>query len=285
MLLLLITFGFMVSTSHARMTHNNHHFLILPRGGALFGFFRGMSVAQHYRTSLEDQITLLERQLRMAKEEALQLRKLLNVSAKTSRRQSVAETRDEQAVWKEQLSLLLAQMLDMEILQKELQTLLNDERERSTELEKQLKNEKANVEELIETHEAEMKELQKTLDNILQKQLKELRKTMDIQIKEASEKAVKETLRKGEEKMKEAVDRVQTKAQKELDLERQKSEDAVERERVKMRKLVKALADREKKLFSNHDQQERRGTVVSNMSSLASTMKQAGPNNVRSPLK
>ena len=224
---------------------------------------------------------LLERQLRTAKEESLQLRKLLKLSMQSSRRQSAVETRNEQTVWKEQLSMVLAQMVDMEILQKELETLLNDERKRATELEKQLKNGKANVQELIQTHDAEMKELQKTLDNMLQKQLNDLRKTMEIQIKEASEKAVKETLRKGEEKLKEAVDKVQTKAQKELDLERQKSEDAVERERVKMRKLVKALADREKKLFSNHDQQERRGTVISNKSSMASTMKQAGPSSIK----
>ena len=74
---------------------------------------------------------------------------------------------------------------------------------------------------------------------------------------------IKEDVNKAGEKIKEAIDKVQHKAEKELQIEREKAEDAIERERVKMRKLVKALAEREKKLLSNHEQQQKQRGVKS----------------------
>jgi len=260
-------------------------FIKLPRGGALFDFFRGKSATQRYQYSLEEQVRLLERQLRTTKDEATQVRKLLKLASQTSRRHAVNQAREEQAIFKAELSVLLAQLAKMEGLKKDLELLLEEEQKRVVELEKLLKGEEANAEELLKQHEAEIMELQKALNMKMQKQVDELQKTMDTKIKEATNHARTEALKQLDEKIKDAVEKVQTKAEKDLELERQKSLEAVERERVKMRKLVKALAEREKKVFTNHEQQQHRGTMISGTSSLASNMKQTGTNSVRSPIK
>jgi NADH dehydrogenase/NADH:ubiquinone oxidoreductase subunit G len=274
----------LISVSYST-TIPRYPFIKLPRGGALFDFFRGKSASQRYQYSLEEQVSLLERQLRTAKDEATQLRKLLKLASQTSRRQAVNQTREEQAIFQAELSALLAQLAKMESLKKELELLLEEEQKRVVELEKLLKGEKANVQELIEKHEAEIKELQKALNMKMQKQIDELQKTMGTKIKDATNHARTEALKQLDEKIKDAVEKVQTKAERDLELERQKSLEAVERERVKMRKLVKALAEREKKVFTNHEQQQQRGTMISGKSSLASNMKQTGTNSVRSPIK
>lgn len=260
-------------------------FIMLPRGGALFDFFRGKSASQRYQHSLEEQVRVLERQLRTTKDEATQLRKLLKLASQTSRRQAVNQTREEQAFFQAELSVLMAQLAKMESLKLELEQLLEEEQKRAVELEKLLKGEKANVGELIKKHDAEIKELQKALNMKMQKQVDELQKTMDTKIKDATNHARAEALKLLDEKIKQAVEKVQTKAEKDLELERLKSLEAVERERVKMRKLVKALAEREKKVFTDHEQQQHRGTVISGKSSFASNMKQTGTNSVRPPIK
>jgi hypothetical protein len=71
-------------------------------------------------------------------------------------------------------------------------------------------------------------------------------------------------------KMTHAVEKEQEKAELQLQRERQRWEQAVEKERIKMRKLVKALATKEKKILAEAERKQQTPTGTRSSSSSSS---------------
>jgi chromosome segregation ATPase len=242
------------------------------RGGGWF-FFGSSRVEDRYRKSLEDQIQILERQVRAAREETTQLRKLAKLTAGNSIAYGTGMT----ATLKEEIAMLQKQISQLENFKQELELLLKEEQQRSADLQAKLETAGANALELHNQHLLAMEELEKKMLERAKKQLEELNALMDVRIKEAAGKARRDALQEMDQKISEAVSKVEAKAKAELEDERQKAADAVEKERAKMRKLVKALAEREKKAS---DKASGKATVAT-----SSRKQPATPTSVRSPIK
>lgn len=242
----------------------------IPRGGGWFPW--SSNVEDRYRQVLEDQIQNLERQVRAAKDEATQMRQLLKLS---SRKVGV------DASMKTELSLLQEQVKQLQAFQKELEALLKDEQKMTAALEKKLASAGADSSDLQTQHKVEMEMLEKTLIQKSKKQLEDLQTLMEQRVKEAAERARQEALAEVDAKVKVAVSKVEQKAKADLEQERKRAADAVEKERAKMRKLVKALAEREKKVGAKAG---KNSAVRSNPASM-SARKPKNPTSVRSPIK
>ena len=74
---------------------------------------------------------------------------------------------------------------------------------------------------------------------------------MELRIQQATEAAHQAAMAQMDHKLAELTEHLRLEKERELEVERKRSVDAVEKEKVKMRKLVRALANREKKLFAN----------------------------------
>lgn len=226
-----------------------------------------------YRKSLEDQIQILERQVRAAREETTQLRKLAKLTAGNSKTYGTGMT----ASLKEEIVMLQKQIIQLENFKQELELLLKEEQQRSADLQAKLETAGADALELHNQHLLAMEELEKKMLERAKKQLEELNALMDVRIKEAAGKARRDALQEMDQKISEAVSKVEAKAKTELEDERQKAADAVEKERAKMRKLVKALAEREKKAT---EKASGKATVATSSRKQPTT-----PTSVRSPIK
>lgn len=247
--------------------------------------------AQQYRETLEEQVLLLGRQLRTAREEATQLRKLLKVAGETNRKATVNDikvAKMNQTTLKKQLATLREQITQLEKFQAELQKLLEEEKEKTKELERKLATESDKAVAFQKKYQAEIAQLETTLVAKTKKQLQELENLMERRVKEAAETARTKALQELEKQVASVEKKVQSKADQKLQNERRKAAEAVERERIKMRKLVKALAEREKKLFAKHEENERKqdpsNTLPSQRVSPKSTFARKPVKNIRSPL-
>jgi hypothetical protein len=216
-------------------------------GGWLFGWGRRDSTKnseKRYRQELEDQLVVLERQLRAARDEATQLRKL----AKLSRPSVAASLRSE-------IKMLQDQILQLENFQQELQRLLQQEKDLVQSLQEQLIQAGVDAKQLQADHAAAMEELEHKMLVQSQKQWENFHRNLEQRIAEAASRARQEALEEMDRTVKAAVQSAEAKFYLQLEAERQKSVQAVEIERVKMRKLVKALADREQKQQQQQQQQ------------------------------
>eukprot|EP00548_Thalassiothrix_antarctica_P000822 CAMPEP_0194147024 /NCGR_PEP_ID=MMETSP0152-20130528/22474_1 /TAXON_ID=1049557 /ORGANISM="Thalassiothrix antarctica, Strain L6-D1" /LENGTH=290 /DNA_ID=CAMNT_0038847695 /DNA_START=309 /DNA_END=1181 /DNA_ORIENTATION=- len=214
----------------------------VPRGGGwLGGLLSGWKAEDYYRQTLEDQIQNLERQVRAAQEEATQLRKLLKLSSQANRQQASS------ASLRQELSVLQKQIKQLEIFQSESEKLLKDEEKRIKELTKKLEDSNTDLIEIQKQHRLEMEKLEKELLERSKEQVEALTRLMEERVQEATKRAKAEAMIEMDSKIKDAISKTEAIAESRLEEERKKAVLAVENERIKMRKLVKALADREKR--------------------------------------
>mmetsp|Transcript_8301 Transcript_8301/g.12782 ORF Transcript_8301/g.12782 Transcript_8301/m.12782 type:complete len:313 (+) Transcript_8301:84-1022(+) len=303
-IMLLVTLALFQPCGSVSLTTMSTAIISNTRGGALFGLIKSKgkkkkNAKETYRQTLEDQIQNLERQVRSAKEESSQFRKMLKLASSSSRGASFSLQKE--------LQLLQKQIEHLEIFQAELEKLLKEEVKRNVDLQNQLTNADMDVKALREQHKGEMEALEKALLKTGKAQLEKVTKLMEERIKEAAERARMETMLEMEAKLKEALRQAEAKAEHALAEERRKGAEAVENERVKMRKLIKALADREKKAVAgvqekfkkkmtnskkkkkhtkNNDNESEtsKSNVVSIKSSIKSKRRVLPSPNVRSPI-
>jgi septal ring factor EnvC (AmiA/AmiB activator) len=246
----------------------------IPRGGAWLFWTRA---EDRYRQTLQDQIQNLERQVRGAREESTQLRKLLKLASRN--RSGAADS------IKQEIALLSKQVMQLEHFQQELEKLLEEEQQRTAELEQKLAESEANLLEVHNQHLLELEQLEQVLLEKSKQSLDDLNKLMVERVKEAADRARQEALAEVDQKIATAVEKVEIKARAALEEERKKAADAVEKERIKMRKLVKALAEREKKAAkASASKAETPKNVVSSKTMGNSRKQAANPSTVRSPL-
>lgn len=215
----------------------------LPRGGWLGG---GKQGAEEYRKVLEEEVLKLSQQLRKTQDEVAILRE------SRKRRASVVVSRDDEESKEKVLKVeeenkaLEQQISELESEKSELSNALQSSGEQVAALDSQLAAELKKNDETVAELKKKIEELKASVTEEVKKVSSENDKALEGRIAQAVEEA---TL-KAEQEFAEKISKVEEnflKANEEaLAEERLKSADAVEAERKKMRKLVKALAQREK---------------------------------------
>mmetsp|Transcript_25109 Transcript_25109/g.36889 ORF Transcript_25109/g.36889 Transcript_25109/m.36889 type:complete len:325 (+) Transcript_25109:240-1214(+) len=241
-------------------------------GGGMFGnkllkvFGLHRAEENSYQKTLEEQIRLLETQIRTAREETRQLRVLLKKSnkrvisdisktitgekAELIKLQALLET--ERARHAKEIESLLAQITELERIRNELLQLLKDEKKRVAETKQQLSNTEQQAR-------AEMEKLRSSLVEQSRQQMIDL------------EQAVEQRLKEEERKLTGA-------AEEKILAERAKGEEMVEKEKAKMRQLVKALAEREKKAEEEYQRQTKKAEMAMAAPSKRKNVKIIGSN-------
>jgi chromosome segregation ATPase len=220
------------------------------RGGGFMSYMMGFgkqSAADLYRQTLEEQVLLLDRQLRQARDEMGILRKQFTTrSAKPAPKISSQE----RTLLKQQLASLTSQVKQLERMKLELEDMLERESIKVQELTTKLAEQEQLTQALQEKYIKQLQTLQEQLELKAQKQLQQLQEIMEQRIQQATEVAHQAAMAQIGEKVAEATETLRLEKDQELEWERKRSVEAVEKEKVKMRKLVRALANREKKLFA-----------------------------------
>lgn len=233
-----------------------------------------LTFKQKVIASLQDEILILERQLRKSKQETSQLRTLLQHQQQTRRRgDSTQVLQSVQVVntLKEELKLLTQQCTEMEKTKIRLEKVLKEEEKRYELLQEEMEALKQNHEEQL--HQVQMEEEAKL--ECVRKDLLEKAKQQVATVQEQHSVDIQKEIKKIQIESEKAMQRKQEKLQqmtklynqsqaalqikekeaeadlaklrKEVQAERKRGEEAVEKEKIKMRKLVKALAAKEKK--------------------------------------
>jgi len=178
---------------------------------------------------------------------------------KENRRQKREEEEEEkrlekkrQKEQKEALVMLQGEIRQLEQMKSELETLLQTSANRIEELEQELVSQENISIEMEESYKTQILELETELSTVQTTQLKKLTELHQTKI----DVAVQEALRVQEielcKKIEETTKRLGKDHAKEMEKEKLRSHKAVETERKKMRKLVRALALREKNLRLQH---------------------------------
>lgn len=203
------------------------------------GFFQRPSIVG----TLQSRIVELERKIRAGKEEARQLRALLQAQRGDRRKSMVNDTKrsiEIERILKVQIATLNAKLDELSGVKVEIEALLKQEKEHALNLQKMLEEERGEKEKLIQKHRAELDEMHKKLMSKVEDHSREIEK----------EKNTIATLTREIEKVKkdaeEAIAAEKERCRK-LEKEKKEAQEEVEKEKAKMRKLVKALAEREKK--------------------------------------
>jgi len=243
---------------------------ILAVGASLPKTFRPNT---HLITSLQDRILELERHIRSGKEESRQLRALLNEHRNERRRNQSDDVRRSAEVERIRILAILnneqiqIQMLNLrkriEELSKskgEMEQLLKQEKDHVKRLERMIKEQDDAKKFLLKKHEEELEQLRSDILLKSEGQLKEVERDtvakmkLEIEkIKKESEIALKKERAKYNKIQKDAdalLEKERVKSKK-MEKERDGFQEAAEKERIKMRKLVKVLAERERKDIAN----------------------------------
>ena len=244
-----------------------------------FFSFGSQTPAQKYREMLEDQVLLMDRQLRQTRDELTRLREQWTVKTGPPDGNSAIPnaSKEELAALKQQVSTLTLQVKQLTKMKEELEEMLEKEQARVDELEEALAQERQLTKELQEGYERQLKELQVQLEKKAQKQLDDLRKLMEQRVEQAAEAARISAQRMVQEQIDLATTQLRLEQQREMDAERRRSEQAVDAEKRKMRKLVKALAIREKKILAKQQRQRARSAVDEESEKVLSTTKSKLP--------
>ena len=239
------------------------------RGGGMFGG-KNKSAARIYKESLEDQVLMLNEQLSHARTEVAKLREnakkrhqagssLHRVKphiptkeeSKASRDAAKQEERLEklrQKDQKDQIARLEKEIKQLEQMKVELEKMLETSAKKIELLEEQLATQDNLTAKLEASYKDKITKLEEQLEKVQTAHLQKL----SVISQEKIDAAVKEALRTQEaefrSKMEETTQRLSKAHAKEMEEEKLRSSKAVEAERKKMRKLVRALALREKKL-------------------------------------
>jgi chromosome segregation ATPase len=268
------------------------------RGGSGGGWSRlfRLPQAQRYRKLLQEQTALLDQQLRQSQEELLHVKKRFkslqvqqmqgtasSVSSVTKGRQlDVAQKRTIHTL-KQQVAQLEQEISRINAMKDEIQSLLTAQQEKVQTLQEQLataSTESVAAKELFERH---LTALQQELEAKTTGLLEELRTMMEEKMQVALEQARLSAAKELKEAVEKTEHRVQQQAEKRLQEEQRKAQEAVEQEKVKMRKLVKALATREKKLLAKTEKEPKTATRLSASSADKQAARKA--DTVRGPLK
>jgi len=241
------------------------------RGGGLFGG-KKKSAAKIYRESLEEQVMLLNEQLRHARIEVTTLRenarrrhqgrntlyRAAKESAKTSKEeeklnkekakkeQQLEKQREKEQ--KEALSRLEGEIKQLEQMKGKLEKLLETSAIRIEALEAKLASQDSLSAEKEASYKEQIAKLKSTLADLQTAQLEKLTEIHQQKIDAAVRDALNAQAAEFRAKMEETTERLTREHAKEMEQEKLRSSKVVETERKKMRKLVRALALREKRL-------------------------------------
>jgi len=240
------------------------------RGGGMFGG-KQKSSARIYKESLEEQVLLLNEQLGHARTEVATLREnakkrhqagssLHRVkpaeqgSSKATAESSSSNKQDEklekqrQKVQKEALAMLQKEIKQLEQMKAELDKMLETSAKKIEVLEESLSSQESLTAKLEASYKDKIAQLEEQLEKVQTTQLQKLTQIHQQKIDVAVQDALRAQEAEFRAKMEETTQRLSKEHAKEMEQEKLRSSKAVETERKKMRKLVRALALREKKL-------------------------------------
>ena len=234
--------------------------LQIPRGGAWY--FGKKTAARKYRELLEEQVVMLDKQLRQSQDELSLLRRQLKTSQSLLHRTGAPALRtksseqqaeklkavSENQELKKRVASLTKEVTALAKMRDDLQTIIDNQHQKMEELELRMKEQTDASSNLVQTHQRELEKLKREIETKYQKQLADLTVLMNKRVEEAAEHARQLALKDISLKIEQATAEERSRGEKLLDAERKRSDAAVEREKVKMRKLAKALFEREKKL-------------------------------------
>jgi hypothetical protein len=258
--------------------------LSIPRGG---GWFRNPQ--RQYRRLLNDQNTMLERQLRATQEDLLKSRKQFQALREQQANPSNKRLQEQERLYKEELKLFRHHITQLEVeitkltkIKNQLEKMLQDEHEKVQQLLREMEKLRSSAISK-EQYERDMAQIRREMEEQANRQLQQLRTMMEQRMAEAIEQAKEAAHREKLEAVQEMERQLTQRADKKLQEEQKKAELAVEREKIKMRKLIKALAERERKLFSADREKQ---APMPKLKSTSSTQSQTtAPGTVRGPSK
>lgn len=232
------------------------------RGGGMFG--NKKSAARIYKESLEEQVLLLNEQLAQARNEVSTLRENAKKRhqagsslhrAKPKEEVSKAQSKQEdklekqrQKEQKEALSRLQTEIKTLEQMKGQLEKMLETSAKKIETLEEQLTTQGSLTAKMEASYKDQIAKLEKQLADVQNAQLGKLTEIHQQKIDAAVQEALRVQEAEFRAKMEETTLRLSKEHAKEMEQEKLRSSKAVEAERKKMRKLVRALALREKKL-------------------------------------
>ncbi len=238
------------------------------RGGGLFGGKK--SAARIYKESLEEQVLLLNEQLGHARTEVATLREnakkrhaagsslhrvkpaaMTKADAAADREKSKQEDKLEKQRQKEQkeaLARLQKEIKQLEQMKTELEKMLETSAKKIELLEEQLSTQETLTAKLEASYKDKIAKLEQQLADVQTSQLEKLTEINQQKIDAAVQEALRAQEAEFRAKMEETTRRLSKEHAKQMEQEKLRSSKAVEAERKKMRKLVRALALREKKL-------------------------------------
>jgi chromosome segregation ATPase len=230
-----------------KMTTPGAYVVTIPRGG----WFGGRkSASTRYRESLEEKLLHLGRQLRQARDEVGQLRD----RQKHGSRPIVINngddimSADEKLELEEEITALTNKINDLENTKAAMDDTIQEFSAKVLSLGKQLAKEQESNEELRERYEEELSESQSTMNTSAEKKVSDVENDMEERVTRAAESARIEVENEFSAKIEKLKEQLESSYQEALEAEKMRGSEAVDVEKKKMRKLVKALAIREKKL-------------------------------------
>ena len=214
-----------------------------------------LNTKPNYSRQIKSEKQGLEKRVRQYQDEMVQLRQqikalqLANVKLNDQSLQSVRKKlNEEMEELKQQLQQIENESLKLEEIRKDLENMLEAEKQKVEELKKQLSGRDVDKAQLKANYEKEIALLREKLDSDLAAKFDEYKTLMEKRMDHALDQQKAQLTAEKNEAVLAAESRVRKEADKRIQEEQKKAEEAIEREKQKMRKLVKALAAREKRL-------------------------------------
>jgi chromosome segregation ATPase len=256
--------GVAATATTTTTTSSSTRLLMDLRGGGLFGG-KQKSSARIYKESLEEQVLLLNEQLGHARTEVATLRenakkrhqagssvhrvKPAELSSKeTDNKESSKLEKQRQNEQKEALARLQKEIKQLEQMKAELDNMLETSLMKIEVLEESLASQESLTAKLEASYKDKIAQLEQQLENVQTTQLEKLTEIHQQKIDAAVQEALRAQEAEFRFKMEETTKRLTKEHAREMEQEKLRSSKVVETERKKMRKLVRALALREKKL-------------------------------------
>lgn len=201
-------------------------------------------------SELQNRIIELERKIRSSKEEARQLRALLNSQLKERRKYRSDDNKksvEVEKILKEQVRNLNIRIEVLSQTKGELEALLKREKLEVIKLENMLEDERKEKDNLIQKHRHELDDLRKTLVKKSENQLKELEKDIVSKMTAEIDRLKKDAIAAQQALVMEKAKNEKLVAQNEnLEKEIKVTQEALDKSKMRMRKLVKVLVNKEK---------------------------------------
>jgi chromosome segregation ATPase len=228
----------------------------------------------NYSKQINSEKQGLEKRVRQYQDEMVQLRqqiKALQIANAKLNDRSLSSVRnklnEEVEELKQQLQQLEKESLKLEEIRKELEHMLEAEKAKVEELKQQLSGRDVDKAQLKAEYEKEITLLRKKFDANLTAKLDEYKVLMEKRMDQALAEQKAQLIAEKNEAVMAAENRVRKEADKRIQEEQKKAEEAIEREKEKMRKLVKALAEREKRIVSDAEAGTSKNAAISSSKS------------------